>query len=192
MNLLRMLWKKNKLSEEYYKNLNKHTQCTKCFCEITRDNYKKDRSICRKCYSKYMLEYNSNRRGEYNKVDSSNNFDSSNKQEISRKQVRSRKQDSSNKEDITNKQVRVRKQDSSRKKVSTSNQECSNMGDLSINNITDAEPDLLCDKLRETLSKSVMLESDYTMVQMIIDELLRVKCITRKEYKAMKEKLGWV
>ena len=159
---------------------------------MTRDNYKKDRSICRKCYSRYMLEYNSNRRGEYNKVDSSNNFDSSNKQEISRKQVRSRKQDSSNKEDITNKQVRVRKQDSSRKKVSTSNQECSNMGDLSINNITDAEPDLLCDKLRETLSKSVMLESDYTMVQMIIDELLRVKCITRKEYKAMKEKLGWV
>ena len=56
------------------------------------DNYKKDRSICRKCYSKYMLEYNSSRRGDYNKldssrkeevsskIDSSNNFDSSNKQ----------------------------------------------------------------------------------------------------------------
>ena len=54
----------NKLSEEYYKNLNKHTECTKCFDKITRDNYKKDRSICRKCYSKSMVEYNSNRRGE--------------------------------------------------------------------------------------------------------------------------------
>ena len=81
---------KSKLSEEYYKNLNKHTQCTKCYDKKTRDNYKQDRSICRKCYSKYMLEYNSSRRGEYNKLDSSrkqdvssktdcsNNFDSSN------------------------------------------------------------------------------------------------------------------
>ena len=47
---------KNKLSEEYYKKLNKHTECTKCFDKITRDNYKKDRSISRNCYSKYMLE----------------------------------------------------------------------------------------------------------------------------------------
>ena len=55
---------KNKLSEEYYKNLNKHTQCTKCYNKITRDNYQKDRSICRKCYSKYMLEYNSSKRSD--------------------------------------------------------------------------------------------------------------------------------
>ena len=61
---------KNKSSEEYYKNLNKHTQCSKCYDKITRDNYNKDRSICKKCYSKYMLEYNFNRRGEYIKLDS--------------------------------------------------------------------------------------------------------------------------
>ena len=61
---------KNKSSEEYYKNLNKHTQCTKCYDKITRDNYKKDRSNCRKCYSKYMLDYNFSRRGDYNKLDS--------------------------------------------------------------------------------------------------------------------------
>ena len=199
---------KKKSSEEYYKNLNKHTQCSKCHEKITHDNYTKDRSICRKCYSKYMLEYNSSKRGDYDKVvcsrkqdvssktdssdnvDSSNNFDSLNKQESSRKQVRSRKQDSSNKEDLPNKQVRTRKQIRTKKQDSTSNQERSNIEDLSINNITDAEPDLLCDKLRETLSKSVMLESDYTMVQMIIDEILRVRCITRKHYKAMCEKIG--
>ena len=35
-----------------------------------------------------------------------------------------------------------------------------------------------------------MLESDYTMVQMIIDELLRVRCFTRKQYKAMCENIG--
>ena len=142
---------KSKLSEEYYKNLNKHTQCTKCYDKITRDNYKKDRSICRKCYSKYMLEYNSNRRVEYNKLDSSRKQDVSNKQESSRKQVRTRKQDSSNKEDITNKQVR--KKVGSRKSDSVISRECSNIEDLSINNIIDCDPNLLCDKLREILSK---------------------------------------
>ena len=184
---LRRALEKKKSSEEYYKNLNKHTQCSKCHDKITHDNYKKDRSICRKCYSKYMLEYNSSKRGEYDKVvcsrkqdvasktDSSDNFDSSNNFDSLIKQVRSRKQDSSNKEDLPNKQVRTRKQVRTKKQHNTSNQECSNIEDLSINNITDAEPDLLCDKLRETLSKSVMLESDYTMVQMIIDELLRVR-----------------
>ena len=41
--------KKNKSTQEYYKNLEKHTECTKCYDKITRDIYKKDRSICRKC-----------------------------------------------------------------------------------------------------------------------------------------------
>ena len=183
---------KNKLSGEYYKNLNKHTQCSKCYDKITHDNYKKDRSICRKCYSKYMLEYNCSRRGDYNKLDSSNNFDSSNKLDSSNIQ------DSSNKEDVSKKQVGTRKQDSSRKQVRTkkqdsiNNQEFSNIEDISINNITDADPDLLCDKLRETLSKSIMLESDYTMAKMIIDELLRVKCITRKRHNAMCKNIGFI
>ena len=66
------------------------------------------------------------------------------------------------------------------------------MEDISINNIFDNDPNLLCGKLREFLSKPNMLESDYTMTKMIIDELYRVRCITRKEYKAMKEKLGLV
>ena len=171
---------KNKLSEEYYKNLNKHTQCSKCYDKITHDNYKKDRSICRKCYSKYMLEYNSSRRGDYNKLDSSNKQDSSNKEDVSKKQVGTRKQDSSRK------QVRTKKQDS------INNQECSNIEDISINNIKNADPDLLCDKLRETLSKSIMLESDYTMAKMIIDELLRVNCITRKQHNAMFKKIGFI
>ena len=193
---------KSKLSEEYYKNLNKHTQCTKCYDKITSDKYKKDRSICRKCYSIYMLEYNSNRRGEYIKLDSSrkqdvssktdcsNNFDSSNKQESSRKQVRSRKQDSSNKEDITNKQVR--KKVSSRKSDSVINRECSNTEDLSINNIIDCDPNLLCDNLREISSKPDMKENDYTMTKMILDELLRTKCIPRKQYNAMCKQRGLI
>ena len=123
---------KNKSSEEYYKNLNKHTECTKCYDKITRDNYKKDRSICRKCYSEYMLEYNFSRRGDSSKLDSSNKLDSS------------RNQDDSNEIDSSN------PQDSSRKQVSTRKQDSSNKEDLSITNVTDAGPDLLCDKLRES------------------------------------------
>ena len=183
---------KKKSSEEYYKNLNKHTQCSKCHDKITHDNYKKDRSICRKCYSKYMLEYNSSKRGDYDKVvcsrkqdvssktDSSNNFDSSNKQESSRKQ------DSSNKQVRQRKQVRIRKQDS------TSNQECSNIEDLSINNITDVDPNHLCDKLREILSKPDMSENDFTMTKMILDELLRTKSIPKKQYNAICKQIGLV
>ena len=64
------------------------------------------------------------------------------------------------------------------------------MEEITINNIFDNDPDLLCDKLREILSKPDMLENDYIMTKMIIDELYRVKCITQKQYKAMKEKLG--
>ena len=157
---------KNKLSEECYKNLNKHTECTKCFDKITRDNYKKDRSICRKCYSKYMLEYNLNRRGEYNKLNSSNNFDSSNKL------------DSSNKQESSRKQVRSRKQDNSNKQ------------DVSSNYIIDVDLNLLCDKLREIYSKPNMIDSDYTMSKMILDELLRTKSLPKRQHNALCKQIG--
>ena len=89
------------------------------------------------------------------------------------------------------KQIRCRKQVSTRKQDSSSNQDgsnkedSSNKQDISINYVTDVDPDLLCDKLRETLSISVMLEGDYTMIQMISDELLRDRCFPRKQYNAM-------
>ena len=107
---------KNKSSEEYYKNLNKHTECTKCYDKIPRDKYKKDRSICKKCYSKYMLENNSSRRGDSSKLDSSNKLvssreqDDSNELDSSNKFVSSRKQDDSNELDSSNPQDSSRKQ----------------------------------------------------------------------------------
>ena len=177
---------KKKSSEEYYKKLNKHTECSKCHDKITHDNYRKDRSICRNCYRKYMLEYNSNIRGEYNKldssrkeevsskIDSSNNFDSSNKQDSSRKPVSSRKQVS------TRKQGDSSKIDSSSEPVSSRKQNISNNQDISCNYIIDVDPNLLCDNLREILSKPDMLESDYTMTKMILDELLGTKSIPKK------------
>ena len=54
------------------------------------------------------------------------------------------------------------------------------------------DPNLLCDKLRENLEKPDRSESDNIMAKMIIDELLRNKNITRKQYKAMCEQLGLV
>ena len=197
---------KNKLSEEYYKYLNKHTECTKCFDKITRDNYKKDRSICRKCYSKYMLEYNSNRRGEYNKLDSSNNFDSSNKLDSSRKQdvssktdssnnfdssnkqEISRKQDSSNKEDIINKPVRSRKQNSSNKQVKSDNSD-KLYGSINIKNI---DPDCLMEKFTELYNnKYESFEESQPArehCKEILAELLRVKAITKREYNTLYKK----
>ena len=101
---------KKKSTEDYYKNLNRHTQCSKCYDKITHDNYKKDRSICRKCYSKHMVEYNSSRRGDYIKLDSS------------RKEEVSSKINSSNNFDSSNKKVRSSKEDCSNKQVNSSNQ----------------------------------------------------------------------
>ena len=191
---------KNKLSEEYYKNLNKHTECTKCFDKITRDNYKKDRSICRKCYSKYMLEYNSNRRSEYNKLGSSNNFDSSNKLDSSRKQdvssnfdssnkqEISRKQDSSNKEDIIKKPVRSRKQNSSNKQVKSDNSD-KLYGSINIKNI---DPDCLMEKFTEIYDKKYenfeQSQPAREHCKEILAELLRVKTITKREYNTLYKK----
>ena len=112
----------------------------------------------------------------------------SSKQDSSSKQVFSNMQGRSNREDVSNKQVRTRKQVSTRKQDRSSNQDDSNKQDISNKDITDVDPDLLCDKLRETLSKSVMLESDYTMIKMIIDELLRVKAITKRQHNTICKK----
>ena len=159
---------------------------------MIRDNFKKDRSICRRCYTKYNLVNNSSRPDVSNKLDSSRKQDDSNELDSSNKFGSSTKQDDTNDLDSSNKFDSSRKQVSTRKQDSSSNQDDSNIVDLSINNITEADPDLLCDNLRENLSKSVLSESDYTMTQMIIDELLRVRCITRKQYKAMREKIGLI
>ena len=37
-----------------------------------------------------------------------------------------------------------------------------------------------------------MVESDYTMAKMILDELLRTKCIARKQYNAIGKNIGLV
>ena len=60
---------KNKTLEEFHKNLNKYGECTKCQIIITRDKYKKDRTICGKCLCKYMVEYNSIKLDRSNKQD---------------------------------------------------------------------------------------------------------------------------
>ena len=188
---------KNKSSEDYYKNLNKHTQCTKYYDKITQDNCKKDRSICRKCYSKYMLDYNSSRRGDYNKLDSSNNFDSSNKLDSSReqdvssktdgsnKQDSSSKQDRSNKEDISIKQVRSRKQNSSRKQDTSSKQD-------SFINLKNVDPDCLMEKFTE-LYNVIYASNEEAQVarergKEILNELLRVKAITKRQYNTLFKK----
>ena len=82
--------------------------------------------------------------------------------------------------DISYKQVRSRKQTKSRKQA------------ISNNNIIDVDPNHLCDKLREILSKPDMIERDHTMSKMILDELLRTKSISRKDYNAICKNIGLV
>ena len=151
-------------TNEYYKNLNKHLNCSKCNIILTQDNYKKGRTVCKLCYNNNVLRYYKNIICSNNspKSDVGTQTDFSDELDISYKQVRSRKQTKSKKQSISN------------------------------NNIIDADPNHLCDKLREILSKPDMLENDYTMSKMILDELLRTKCISRKEYNAIFKNLGLI
>ena len=159
-------------TNDYYKNLNKHDNCSKCNIVLTQDSYKKGRTVCKFCYNNNVLRYYKSK------------FCSkpSPKSDASTQTVFSDELDSSNK------QARSRKENKSKKQASSNKQDGSDKQDISINNIIDTDPNLLCDKLREILSKPDMIESDYTMTKMIFDELLRTKCIPRKQYNAMCKK----
>ena len=146
-------------TNDYYKNLNKHGNCSKCDIALTQDNYKKRRTVCKFCYNNNVLRYYKNEfcSSPSPKSDVSTRTDFS---DISYKQNRSRKQTKSSKQSISN------------------------------NIIGKDDPNQLCDKLRENSSKPNMGESDYTMSKMILDELLRTKCISRKEYNAICKNIG--
>ena len=146
---------------DYYKNLNKHLNCSKCNVVLTQDNYKKGRTVCKLCYNNNVLRYYKNKfsSNPSPKSDVGTQTDFS---DISYKQVRSGKQTKSTKQTISN------------------------------DNIIDTDPNHLCDKLREILSKPDMLENDYTMSKMILDELLRTKSITRRNYNAFCKIIGLI
>ena len=156
-------------TNDYYKNLNKHNNCSKCNIVLNQDNYKKERTVCKLCYNNNVLRYYKNK------------FSSN----LSPKSDASTQTDISDELDSINNQVRSRKQNKSKKQASSNIQDCLNKQDISINSIIDSDPNLLCDKMREILSKPDMVESDHTMLKMILDEFLGTKCISRKQYNAI-------
>ena len=149
-------------TNDYYKNLNKHNNCSKCNIVLTQDNYKKGRTVCKFCYNNNVLRYYKNKfcSNPFPKSDASSQTDFSDELDITYKQFRSRKQTKSRKQAISN------------------------------NNIINVDPNHLCDKLREVLSKPDMIESDYAMSKTILDELLRTKCISRKDYNSICKNIG--
>ena len=46
---------------DYYKNLNKHVNCSKCNVVLLQDNYKKGRTVCKLCYNNNVLRYYKNK-----------------------------------------------------------------------------------------------------------------------------------
>ena len=152
-------------TNEYYKNLNKHGNCSKCNIVLTQDNYKKGRTVCKLCYNNNVLRYYKNKfcSNPSPKSDASTQTDFSNELDSSNKQLRSRKQTKSKKQSISNN-----------------------------NNIIDADTNHLCDKLRELLSQPNMSENDYKISKMILDELLRTKSLPRKDYNAICKNIGLI
>ena len=109
--------------------MNKHKKCSKRSTLKTTENSKEDPSVCKACYNTKTLNLMKKRFGLLEEKSSSEQ-DSSSKQDISDIQ------DSSNKQDISNKQNRSSKQD------------IANKQEIPSNYIIDADPDLLCEKLR--------------------------------------------
>ena len=110
---------------------------------------------------------------------SSGKQDSLNKEDISNKQVRSRKQNSSRKQDSSNKLVRSRKQDTSSKQDSS----------ININNI---DPDCLMETFTELYNSKYASNEEAQVAREhgkeILNELLRVKAITKRQYNTLYKK----
>ena len=144
----------NQNTTNYYKNMNKHKNCSKCSIPITIENYKKDRSVCKNCYNTNTLKLMKKRFGLLEENSSSN-------------------------QDISNKQVKSRKQNSSRKQ------------DSSIN-IKNVDPDCLMEKFTEIYnSKYDSIEQSQAAREHgkeILNELLRVKAITKRQYNTLYKK----
>ena len=160
----------NQNTNNYYKKMNKHKNCSKCSTPITIENYKKDRSVCKLCYNTNTLNLMKKRFGLLEENSSSN-------QDVSDIQ------DRSNKEDISNKQVRSRKQVKSTKK---------DKQDITINNITDTNPDCLMDRFDKLYNSKYASDKEAQKARdhckEILHELLRVKAITKRQYNTLYKK----
>ena len=115
----------------------------------------------------------------------------SSKQGFSNNQDVSVIQDSSNKENISNKQVRSRKQIFSKKQMRLGKEDSSNKQDVSIN-LKSIDPDCLMDKFSELyISEYETIEQSQAArehAKEILDELLRVEAITKRQYNTLYKK----
>ena len=152
--------------------MNKHKKCSKCSTIITTENYKKDRSVCKNCYNTNTLILMKKRFGLLEE----NNSDI---------------QDRSNKEDISNKQVRSKKQNISQKQVRSKKQDTSSKQDSSIN-LNNVDPDCLMEKFTELYNSKYTSNEEVQVARErgkeILNELLRVKGITKRQYNALYKK----
>ena len=148
---------KSAQTNEYYKNLNKHGNCSKCNVTLNQDTYKKGRTVCKLCYNNHVLTYYKNKfcSNSSLKTDVGTQTDFCDNQDSSRKQVSCRKQISSRKQYSCRKQVSARKQDSSTDQDGLKKEDSSKKQDILFNYITDVDPNLLCDKLGEISEKPV-------------------------------------
>ena len=150
-------------TNDYYKNLNKHNNCSKCCVVLTQNNYKKGRTVCKLCYNNSVLRYYKNKFASdlVSKTDTSTQTDFSSELDSSNKQKKSKKQASSN------------------------NQDCSI-------NLKNVDPDCLMEKFTELYNNKYenfeQSQSARELCKEILAELLRVKAITKREYNTLYKK----
>ena len=156
----------NQNTTKYYKNMNKHKKCSKCSTLITTENYKKDRSVCKNCYNTNTLNLMKKRFGLIEENSSRN-------QDVSDIQGSSNKEDISKKQDISHKQVKSSKQNTS-------------------NNLKNIDPDCLMEKFSELYNNKYdsveKAQAAREHAKEILNEILRVKAITKRQYNTLYKK----
>ena len=156
-------------TNDYYKNLNKHNNCSKCNIILTHYNYKKGRTVCKLCYNNNVLRYYKNKFGS----------------DLASKTDASTQTDFSSELDSSNKQVRSGRQKISKKEASSNNQDCSI-------NLKNVDPDCLMEKFTELYNIKYenfeQSQSARELCKEILGELLRVKAITKREYNTLYKK----
>ena len=171
-------------SNEFYKSLYKHIHCSKCNIILTRDIYKKGRSVCKVCYNNGVLTYYKNKFGSNSaiKIDISTQTEFLDLRDGLINQDISTSKSSSNICDNSNKKIISKKR----------NTEKDNLIIQDNNNITDTDPNCLMDKFTE------LYKSKYTSIEeaqvarehckKILNELLRVKALTNRMYDSLYKK----
>ena len=160
----------NQNTNNYYKNLSKHKNCSECSTPITTENYKKNRSVCKNCYNTNTLNLRKKRFGLLKEIVQVINIFQI------YKIVQIKKMFQINRLDLGNKIVQINKLDLGNRTLLAKKK--------SFNKLKNVDPDCLMEKFIELYNSKYVSNEEAQVAREhgkeILNELLRAKAITKR------------